>query len=449
MHARRLLIWALVAVSVPVWAEPLAEHVVLVSVDGFRPEFYRDSTWPAPTIQQLARDGASADGVRGVFPTVTYPSHTTMVTGVMPAEHGVLFNRPFEPGGQTGRWYWEYDAIRVPTLWTVAREAGMKTASVSWPVSAGAPIDWTVPEIWALEGEDRLKPMRDWARPTGLWEELEKYATGALTMETYSASYIARDDETGQIAAYLMKQYTPALLALHLIATDHFQHEDGREADSTRRAVACADNAIRMLVEAADQAGVLDKTAFVIVGDHGFVDLHTEIAPNVWLRDAGLIEDRKDRGTWRAAFHCEAGGAFLKLNDPNDSDAAVMALEVVQNAPAHIAKQFRIVSSDELAAIGADPDAIFGLSAGLGATFSERTNGDALGPTSGGTHGYYPTDFPEVLTGLVVSGAGVEAGRTIHRAGLEDVAPLVAALLGLEMPEAILGAAPTGVLTRP
>ena len=67
-----------------------------------------------------------ADGVRGVFPTVTYPSHTTLITGAMPARHGIYYNSPFEPGGQTGRWYWEADAIRVPTLWDAVREAGTR-----------------------------------------------------------------------------------------------------------------------------------------------------------------------------------------------------------------------------------------------------------------------------------------------------------------------------------
>ena len=89
------------------------DHVVLVSIDGLRPEFYRDPRWPAPTLQWMAREGAQAEGVRGVFPSVTYPSHTTLVTGALPARHGVLYNTPFEPAGQTGAWYWEASAIRA------------------------------------------------------------------------------------------------------------------------------------------------------------------------------------------------------------------------------------------------------------------------------------------------------------------------------------------------
>ena len=133
--------------SVPKQPADEAQHVVLISVDGLRPEFYLDDTWPAPRMQQMAQHGVAAHAVRGVFPTVTYPSHTTIITGARPGRHGVFYNTPFEPGGQSGRWYWEYEAIQTATLWDAARSAGMRTASISWPVSVDAPVDYLIPEI--------------------------------------------------------------------------------------------------------------------------------------------------------------------------------------------------------------------------------------------------------------------------------------------------------------
>ena len=124
---------------------------MLVSIDGLRPEFYLNGKWPAPTLQYMARGGSVAEGVRGVFPTVTYPSHTTMVTGALPARHGIYYNTPFEPEGQSGRWYWEESLIQSRTLWDAAREAGLVTATVQWPVTVGAPIDYCVPEFWSLD----------------------------------------------------------------------------------------------------------------------------------------------------------------------------------------------------------------------------------------------------------------------------------------------------------
>src|ERR1700712_333889 len=81
-------------------------HVVLITVDGFRPDFYLDPSWNTPNLQQLKKDGVFADGVNSVFPSMTYPSHTTIVTGVHPAQHGIYFNNMFEPNGPTGKMYW-------------------------------------------------------------------------------------------------------------------------------------------------------------------------------------------------------------------------------------------------------------------------------------------------------------------------------------------------------
>ena len=102
----RVLLWSFILLLTsiplnPIVAEPAAQHVVIISVDGFRPDFYRDASWPAPTIQSMAEEGAHAERVRSVFPSVTYPSHTTIMTGVLPARHGIYYNRPFEKDGQT------------------------------------------------------------------------------------------------------------------------------------------------------------------------------------------------------------------------------------------------------------------------------------------------------------------------------------------------------------
>ena len=125
--------------------ERASEHVVLISIDGLRPEFYLDRSWPAPMIQQMRREGTHARGARGIYPSVTSPTHTKNVTGALPAEHGIHYNSPFEPGGQTGRWYWDAQAIRVPTLWDAVRAANFTSASLSCPVSVGAPVDWNLP----------------------------------------------------------------------------------------------------------------------------------------------------------------------------------------------------------------------------------------------------------------------------------------------------------------
>jgi len=131
---------------------PRPDHVILISVDGMPPDYY---TAPeklgvrVPTLTMMKQGGAYADGMEGVYPTVTYPQHTTMVTGLRPAAHGIVQNRVFEAPSepQTRYWYWYAKALKAETLWTVAKKAGLTTAAVGWPVTVGAEIDYNVPEI--------------------------------------------------------------------------------------------------------------------------------------------------------------------------------------------------------------------------------------------------------------------------------------------------------------
>lgn len=447
---RKVLAWVLVWgvwAGALVSAEAPARHVVLVSVDGLRPEFYLDQSWPAPMMQQMAREGAHARAVRGVVPTVTYPAHTTMITGALPSRHGIYYNTPFEPGGQTGRWYWEAEAIQVTTLWELAREAGLTTASVSWPVTVGAPIDYNLPEVWSLDRqEDPVQVIRRHAHPPGLLEEIEREATGRLSAANFAIQHLTRDDRAGAAAAYLLETYRPALLAVHLVGTDQVQHRLGREGGMVRRAVAAADRAISQMVEAAERAGILGQTAFVITGDHGFVDIHTQIAPNVALVEAGLLEPAPDRGRWRAVFHTSGGSAFLHLADPADGQVVERVRDLLSSLSPGVRRLFRLVEREELERLGADPRVPLALAALPGILFHPASTGSTLRAGSGGTHGFFP-EFPEIHTGFVGWGAGFKPGAVAPLLGLEDMAPLVAALLGLswEAPDGIL---PRGLLAR-
>jgi len=398
-------------------------------------------------IQLMAREGAHAKGVRSVFPSVTYPAHTTIITGALPLRHGVHYNSPFEPEGQTGRWYWDEADIEVPTLWDAVLDAGRTSASLSWPVTVGAPIEWNIPEVWSLEdGVDFLEVMKPASTPADLFDEIEREATGRLTTDNFNNFSLIRDDRIGAIAAYLLETKRPALLAVHILGVDHFQHGAGLEAEIVKRALACADNAVRQMVDAAESAGILERTAFLVVSDHGFVPIHTVLAPNVWLAEAGLMEDRPDRGEWRATIHTTAASAFLHLRDPADHEAAALARQVLENQPRDIRKLYRIVGRDELDEIGAAPEASFALALALGVSVTASAREPAIRPGGGATHGFWPT-LPELHAGFIGWGAGFREGAVAQLIGLEDIAPLVAELLGLDF-QAADGVAPMGLLTE-
>src|SRR5207244_2714270 len=82
-----------------------------------------------------------------VFPSVTYPGHASIVTGVRPARHGIFFNVIWGPIDGPSRWYEEAADLRATPLWEIARAGGLTTAAVSWPSTLGARIDWLGPEV--------------------------------------------------------------------------------------------------------------------------------------------------------------------------------------------------------------------------------------------------------------------------------------------------------------
>jgi hypothetical protein len=427
-----------------------ADHVVLVSIDGLRPEFYLDPAWGAPMLRQLVAQGAHAEQVKGVFPSVTYPSHTTMVTGMLPARHGIYYNSPFEPDGVTGRWHWEASAITARTLWDAVRDADLTSAGVGWPVTVGAPIDYLIPEVWSLDpADDFIETTRAASHPPDLLAELEREATGRLTVSNFTIYQMTRDDRAGDIAAYLLATYRPNLLAVHLIETDHFQHQDGRDSWRVRRAVSAADRALSQIYEAAERAGILERTAFIVTGDHGHVDRHTRLAPNVLLAGAGLMGDSVERrGDWRAAFHTTAASAFLHLNDPADGEALAEVRRFLDALPRGVEELFRVLDRAELDRLGAAPEAALALALEPGIDVTSSPAGPLVGAVEGATHGYLPDASPQIYTGLVASGAGIRPGAAASRLRLTDIAPLIAHLLGLEMPAGD-GVMPLGFLAEP
>ena len=423
------------------------DHVVLISVDGLRPEFYLDEGWPAPMLQQMRREGAHARAVKTVFPSVTYPAHTTIVTGRSPADHGISYNSPFDPEGETEVWYWEEEHIRGPTLWDAARAAGLKSASIFWPVSVGAPIDWNVPEIWPLDWEvdEFTDPMRRAATPPGLVEELEREATGRLSSFNFSFGRLNLDDKSSEMAAYLLANYKPNLLTLHLLAVDGVQHEDGKEASRLPLALAALDRAIARLVEAAEQAGILDRTTFLVTGDHGFIELHTQVSPNVWFVEAGLMEARPDRGDWRATVHNTSVAGFVFLAEPQDTETLVRVRKILGSQPQDVRSLFRVLEREDLKELQGASDAALGLAPAPGVYVSSSYDPPAVQPAHGASHGFLPT-YPEMYTGFVAWGAGIKPGVTVAEMGLDQVAPLVVSLLDLEL-EGADSPVPTEILS--
>lgn len=428
-----------------------AKRALVISIDGLDARYLRDADrhgLKIPTLRRLMAGGAwSRAGVVGVFPSVTYPSHTTLVTGTRPRRHGVYGNGLFEPppAPQTGAWYWFARDIKADTLWQAAARRGLKTALVSWPVSAGAG-DWNVPEIWQPGGtpEESRERMREHARPAGLLEEVARADARLYAAVTPDEG----DDMRTRFAEYILAEKRPDLALVHLFDFDHFQHDYGPFSSQAFALLEKSDAYVARILSAAGRAGTLAETAVFIVSDHGFRPVSKAVYPNVILERAGLLKWREERdargetrrvvGEWRAVAYVSAAYAAVILKDPRDRDALNRARAAFRDyEPAEgdggDAGMLTIVGRREMDRLGADPRAAFALDPVEGYTFQGGHAASAVADTkSRGEHGYRPGP-PEYHASFVAHGAGVTRRGDLGEVRMTDIGPTVARALGLTL----------------
>lgn len=406
-------------------------HVILITIDGFRPDFYLEDQWETPTLHQLVTEGTHAQGVNSVFPSMTYPSHTTIVTGVQPATHGIYFNGLFEPDTLQGKIYWNFNQIKAPTLWQAVSDAGMKGTSLNWPVSAEAPVLFNIPDIGGRQTE-----VAKYAYPAGIIDSLN-----ADIFHGKGLMNLSKDQNSALIAAWAIRKYKPNFFTIHLFSVDHAEHLTGRNGDMTHDAIADADESVAIIRKAIREAGIADNTLLIVTGDHGLLDVSTQVEPNVWLAKAGLLDN--PNGRWKARFNSVGGSTFLYLKDKNDRQTLTRVKKILQDLPAEEKKYLRVITPAEARKIGANPEAALMLSALQGASFGNDYQGKAIQPGKGGTHGFYP-DFQQIRTGFICLGPGVKHGEMIPEMNLRDITTITAHFLGLKMPTA-KGKIPAGL----
>ena len=382
-----------------------AAPVVLISIDGLHPRYVLESKQLAltlPNLRSFVADGCYATGVRAVLPTVTYPNHTTMLTGVAPSEHGIISNTTFDPlGSNRDGWYWYAEDILVETLWKRAAQAQIVTASVNWPVTVGDPnIRYLLPEFWRTSTADDLKLLRQLGRPEGLMQRMEAKLGPFVDGGTDN---LESDRIRTRYATQLLREQKPGFMAVHLVALDGVQHELGpyvHEATQTLEAIDAMVGEIAGAALANDPA-----TTLAIVSDHGFIATHTAVNLRSAFVEAGLIRLKQPIqahaapliDSWDAQVWSGAAVGAIVLRDPRDAatrQRVAALLDKLKSDPANgIA---RILDAAELHSSGAFPSALFLVEFAPGFYLGTALDGPLVTRgASKGTHGYLP-ERPEM-----------------------------------------------------
>jgi predicted AlkP superfamily pyrophosphatase or phosphodiesterase len=439
--------FAAVAIVLAACARPLPPRVVVVTVDGLVPDSYVHPDahgLHVPTLREMVAHGAYSEGARSVFPAVTYPAHTTIATGVLPARHGITTNKPFDPldANQDGWRFYARD-IASPALWDVAERAGLRSALLRWPVALGAGVTWMVPEFWrgGIPSEE-TKMLRALSTP-GLLEAV------AADDPTFASAFTApevSDAAVVDIASHVLGTKDARLVMLHLAEVDGAQHHHGLWSPEAVAAIENADRQLGRLEEAIDRSGLGPETTLIVASDHGFANVTRTVRPGALLREAQLVQlDARGKVTdWKAVVQPNAGVAYVYLRDPNDRATAQTVTRLFAEARATPSRSIaRVYDRDAIRGVGGDPSAFLAIEADLGTSFAAGYGDYESAPTVLATHGYDP-DRPEMRASLLLRGARVVPGP-IADARLVDVAPTAASVLGLALPA--VDGHPVGIIT--
>ena len=420
-----------------------SRSVLLISVDGMRPDYVTQADQHGlkiPNMRKMMQEGAYAEGVKGVVPTVTYPSHTTLITGVWPEKHGIYANTTFDPERKNlGGWYWYTEDIKVPTLWDAAKSAGLTTASVNWPVSVGARVNYLLPEVWRAGTPDDQKLIRALSTP-GLLATLES-TTGTYPEPINSSP---EDDRMrAKFAEAILKQFKPGFMTVHLAALDHTEHETGPFSAESNAVMEQIDEMVGQLRDAALAAD--PQAVICVVSDHGFLPTSHRLNLSAAFVKEGLMEPGTETSSsgatplksWQATPWVSGGLAAIMLKDQKD--------EAVRNKVSALLKKLaadprsginRIVERDELKNLGGFPNASFLVDLKSGYQLDSDLDGDVFRDTkANGTHGYLP-EHPELRSSFFIAGPGIAKARALGVIDMRQIAPTLAILFGGSLPTA-------------
>lgn len=415
----------------------MAKHAVVISLDALGSADLAARLQFLPNIASLIAGGTWVKEVKGVYPSITYPSHTSIITGTYPKTHGVVNATLMQPERESPDWFWYAKHIKVPTVYDLAREAGLTTAAFLWPVTAGAKINWNIAEIfpnriWTNQYTTSLRA----SSPLFLLQMDRKF--GHLRKGIQQPEL---DNFITAAAVDTIKTKKPNLTLIHLVDMDSHRHRYGVRTQQAWDALDRLDQHVGDLIQATKDAGIFDDTDFMVLGDHYQMNVSKMIHLNMLFADRGWLRathNGRVARNWQVLAKHTDGATYVYLKDAS-------LLQQVQKMVSEVEGVKAVYDHSELVEFGADPEASLMVEAHKGYYFTDETRRPAVveevtnemlkrGEVDRykGTHGYHP-DNEDYTTTLILNGPDIEAGQELTLdIDLTSEGPTMAKLLGLQ-----------------
>lgn len=376
-----------------------------------------------PVFRRFVENGSLFRNVLSSFVTNTYPIHASIATGKPPRGHGIISNNRIDPENPRPRWRYDSRELRAKTIWQAAKEKGLRTAAVLWPVTAFAKdIAYNVPESAAGMGENQVLLN---LRAGSKWTQLKAFFRHGKILNGIKQPNL--DIFSTRTMLDIIRENRPDLMLLHLTGYDSACHEYGLGSDEASAALDELDRHLDSLLNAIDP-----DTTVVVFSDHSQLPVSRCFDPNTILSELGFTERGAD-GTLRnaRAFFLNADGNAVFFNrslnsaEISEVEARLRNENVVE----------RNLTGDELECAGFVPERIetlveaesirarvaFGIAAKKGVYFSTNQTHKA-------THGY-PLTYDRYRVFYAIS----KKNYPIRPRDILDVTKIACRELGLEL----------------
>lgn len=420
------------------------KHVVVISIDGFGWEqYWQNPKVKMPTVRKLAAEG-SVGPMEVAFPSVTWVSHVSMVTGAFPRETGVLGNSVFNRDlGITQNFIGDdvFDKdqlLKVDTIYDVLKkhDKSLKTAAISWPLTRGSKnLDYVVPESYSQPTYVAF------TRPSGFLRELWDKAIPVDRWGDWSALPVSyrQDWLTAEAAKHLIETQKPNLLFMHFLVADSFSHLYGSGSAEGIWAHEYIDGLIGSVVDKLKAEKMWDDTTLFIVSDHGFTNVSKSIKPNVVLKLDGFIRtDKNGIVTEKEAIAVMNHGVGFVYVLGEDKSGIISKIKPRLAKLEGIKSVYEGNEFDRLGFPTAEhnphaPDLL--LVADRDYMIIDDIEGiDPIGAAKyAATHGHDPRES-WMRGSLIVRGPGIKENAALSEVTIRDIAPTIAGIFGAKMP---------------
>lgn len=417
------------------------KHILFLSLDAFDGRDF-NIVRNKDAFSYLLRESTYSLNMESIYPSLTYPAHTTVMTGKLPKNHGVINNTLMQPGVNIPQWYWYRKYIFGETLYDLAIRKNKTVASFLWPVTGKSKIKYNLPEIFPTKWyQTQVGQVLSAGSPFFVLDLDKKFKHLRNGINQPQL-----DSFVHESAKYTFKKYHPFMTLIHYVELDFMKHYKGIKSKEYYDALDHYSEKVMEWINLLKSENLLEETLIVVFGDHSQKSTNFAIKPNVILHKNGFlkVEDKKLK-SWNAYFKSSDGSGYVYLKDNKDMETKNKLISIFKDLSLNKENGIdRVIEKDEIEKLGADTNCAFMLEALDGFYFSEEISGNYLDEVSDenglkahhffSSHGYDPRkmDYQSIL---MIKGKNVPKEKMVNNMKLIDIAPTVAKLMGESLQE--------------